>query len=182
MPRITGHRTTVNHEMQEANISRRISAPTSFSFAFDEGDGNEYPALPSFTATWNREARRYEITHFELRTLSDGSPISSQLLRQIPIGEITDTALNQVMMHLGRVRSNVAFGSFSDVVRQFQSKKHQLNAGRMSPEKLEWVATLFEMSSALGNKPTQEVSDQFGVSLRTASNWVRQARDSGELD
>ncbi len=182
MPRITIHRNSPDPQQRKANISRRIAAPTEFDFAFVEDDGNSYPALPEVKYRWSAKSRRYEVVDFRLVKRSDGEPITSQMLRQIPVGEITEMALNNVVKHHGEVRSSVANGSFSELIRQFHTKKDGFPAGKMTGEKLEWVSTLYEMSSALGNKPTQEVSNIFEVSLRTASNWIRQARAEGVLD
>ncbi|MGW9020178.1 hypothetical protein ACWGOE_01700 [Leucobacter chromiiresistens] len=182
MARIVAHRTSVNHLGHEAEISRRIVAPTNFEYALDEETDTDHPAIVAMECSWNTKAMRYEVERLELVRRPEGEPVTSLMIRQIPVGEILALALNHVLTHLGRVRSNTVSGSFADAVHSFNEVKHALRESKLTDEKLEWVATLYEMSAALGNRPTQEVSSMFEVSLRTASNWVRQARDLGKLD
>lgn len=182
MPEITSHLKSRDHVIKLAMISHRISGPPEFTFRYTEHDEIPYPAIPAIECKWDFDASRYDIVSLELKQKADGEPLSSPLLRQIPLGEILGIAVNQALSHFGSVHSAVASGKFADVIRAFQSAKHGLESGKMTGEKLEWIAAIYEMSSALGNRATQEVSEFFGVSLRTASNWVRQAREDNRLD
>ncbi|MCA0346536.1 MAG: hypothetical protein LCH31_05800 [Actinobacteria bacterium] len=182
MPLITGF--SLNHatDTGDARLSRRIFGPPHFFAEFKDDDDNEFPAQVKLTCEWNKLLLAYEVKELTLDRRQNGPPITSHLLRQIPVGDAAEKAQRHVLAGFGTVRSTVAQGDFRDVMETFTNLKHQLKQERLTNDKLEWVALLHEMSSAIGSKPTQELADLFEVSLRTASNWVRAAREKNFLD
>ncbi len=49
-------------------------------------------------------------------------------------------------------------------------------------ETLRWVALIYRTAVAIGEPPVKSVAGAFGVSLRTATNWVASARAAGHLE
>lgn len=59
--------------------------------------------------------------------------------------------------------------------------RDRLRAAGPIPETLEWVARIYQLAFALGERPTKQVEEVFEVPRYTASRWVASARARGLL-
>jgi len=59
--------------------------------------------------------------------------------------------------------------------------RDRLKAQGPTDETLRWVALIYRVAVVLDQPPVRHLHEGFGVSLRTASNWVAAARAAGHL-
>lgn len=107
------------------------------------------------------EIRELKIEH------KTGGPITSTLLRRIPVAEVLSEALRAInpVMHFG----------FS---------KRDIDAAMErgpDPETLRLVAKVYEAARLQRGNPVAEVVDVFTISRSTATRWVRKAVDAGYI-
>ncbi len=164
------------------SISRRVSGPIEFSATFDIEAENPYPAGIDLTCEWNHEAQSYEVKRLTLTRRSVGGAINGKLLRRIPVDEATKLFVRHAISQFGYIRSSVFTGHLNDMLKKLDRELPSLKEMSLQGKKLEWVSLLYEVESILGIAPTQSISNLFNVSLRTATNWVREAKDQHLLD
>lgn len=166
-----------------ADLTRRVKAPAQFTHAWHSTNVNQLPANVEMRCSWNGETGEYQIDELTITPISASSPISSQLIRKLQIASLLERASRSHLILHARVDSAAGFISTSRAMDNFhENLRDSLRAaGIRSGETLEWVALIYELASVEGSKPTQAVSEAFDVSLRTASNWVRAAREAGVL-
>lgn len=164
-------------------LTRRVEAPANFIHTISVSDTIRLPAQVTLNCSWNKLAQKYEIAKFELEPFPNGEPITSHLLRQVPVGAVLESALRTHLILHAKVRTPSGVMSIPDAVEYIADhRKGLMSLGPRSAKALQWVAAMHELAGIESTKPTQAVSDLFGISLRTASNWVKAARDTGTLD
>lgn len=94
------------------------------------------------------------------------SGVTGEALREVAIGElIADCARDHVAEETIRVTGRRIIDE----------------AGGLTPEALEVVATAYRYGYALGDSPTRHVVDLLGLSRSKASRWIAEAREDGYL-
>lgn len=98
---------------------------------------------------------------------SDGAPVTSVLLRRIPVRELLERSVNKMTPILITVDSAVDLKA----------------AGLRGPddETLRLVGKLYDHTLFQAGSPVQFIVDQFGISRSTATRWVKRARDAGYI-
>jgi DNA-binding transcriptional ArsR family regulator len=103
----------------------------------------------------------------------DAAEVTGALLRSLPIQRILRLVAERAV-------------TFPD---EYNPKHHELSAEleiarRRGPtERLLWsVAFVYRAADIRSASAALEVSERFGLGPRTASNWIRRARDAGMLD
>lgn len=164
------------------HVSRRILAPKGFNHSFYQAADQPLPGRISLTCEHSGSAK-YEITKLEIEPHPSGEPISGQLLRKIQISALLEVATRSHLILYARAQSAVVNTSTSRALDSFDEIRADLKIlGPSSDITLEWMSLIYELASIEGDKPTLAVSQAFEISLRTASNWVRAARERGLLD
>ena len=127
-------------------------------------------------ATWNPETQRYETTGLMIVT-GTGTPITGTLLRRIPVDKYRHLVVRHwLMRYLGEDR----FMPFE--LWKAGELSSRAKEGPTS-ENLEDVARIYWAGSQISDSPRKLVSDIFGVSSSTATNWINLARlDSNPAD
>lgn len=110
----------------------------------------------------------------------DGPPVTGEALRQVTVAAFVRQSV-RASSHLHAFgglsgdewepdSTRVAFGLL-DV-----EHRHRMREAGPVTETLEWVARIYSVALATGDKPTKAVEDVFGVPRYTASRWVASAR------
>lgn len=96
---------------------------------------------------------------------ADGQPVTSALIRRIPVGELLALSVNKMTPVLLTVASGADLKA----------------AGQRGPddETLRLVGEVYESTRMQSGSPVQFIVDHFGISRSTATRWVRKARDRG---
>lgn len=164
-------------------ISRRLVAPEKFTNWVESSDSINLPAKVSLDCRWSSSAKKYLIERLVLQPREDGSQLTSHLIRKVQLGALLESATRTHLILYARVVTPDGTRSTTKALDEFEELADRLKqAGPSSSETLEWVSLLYEIAATEGPKPTQMVSEGFGISIRTASNWVRMAREQGMLD
>ena len=135
----------------------------------------------SVECRWSPESGKYEIEEMRVTPLSGFPPISSQAIRAVAVGSLLRSAsrgavlFGVILTPVGEMRRYKLSDELYPILGRLKEQ------GPSSRETLEWVALVYEIANIEDDKPTATVSREFGISLRTASNWVRAAREQGLL-
>lgn len=131
--------------------------------------------IKELVAEWNTEKREYVTNIFSVSNKGNPSiPINGALLRRIPV----DKYKNQV------VRSWLLRYKGDDECEPFQIDSIIEGLKLTSKDgptdtNLKYVAIIYALSQYIGNAPRRAVADAFGISDRTATNWINAARECG---
>jgi hypothetical protein len=131
------------------------------------------------------EGGRLQASEVKVRRRPGGPPVTGEALRTMTVAAF--------VRHSVQASSNLhgPFGLSGDqwepnATRVFwgmldvQHRDRMREAGPVT-ETLEWVARVYSVALATGDKPTRAVEDVFGVPRYTASRWVAGARQRGFL-
>lgn len=120
-----------------------------------------------------------------LRSLPDGREVRQSDIRSADVEHFLEVACQMVALHVTEEHGADAVaaahsgapGDLSHVARSVSRARR--NTRRQIPDdKLHLVAEVYRASPA---RPTAAVAEHFGIALRTASLYVRRARDAGLL-
>jgi hypothetical protein len=146
--------------------------------------GHELAVLVRF----DERLRRYTCDELCLARGEGGPPITTESLRQVPIGVLIDSSIRISLL----VDFRDAPGDMPDTaLRDLPNPDGREPWGRVPPQglakegptdrSLQWVAHLYRLSVALGEQPTATVQELMGLSRATAGRWVGTARERGYL-
>jgi hypothetical protein len=130
-------------------------------------------------------AKGYEIESVHITRDDDGPPVTSEGIRKIPLQRILHDHLTSTTDYLA-VISPSARDEMVDVVRDGRTypvprRARELGQGRPTDEALGWVALVYKIAQLRADPPTKSVADAFELAPRTASHWVKLARERGFL-
>lgn len=163
-------------------ISRWLSAPEGFTRTIYKDEHFALPMAVTVDCQWHEAHHKFEIVELTITPAPDGDPITSQLIRKVPVGELVERATRGHLILHARAHTPVGEMSTSRAETHVYDNYERLRAAGPVTETLEWASLVYDIARVEGDKPTQTVSEAFGISLRTASNWVRAAREQGLLD
>lgn len=131
--------------------------------------------IKELVAEWDTEKREYVTNIFSVSNRGNLSiPINGALLRRIPV----DKYKNQVIrLWLLRYKGNNECEPFrlDSIVEGLKL----VSKDGPTDVNLKYVAIIYALSQYTGNAPRKAVADAFGISDRTATNWINAARDHG---
>lgn len=137
-------------------------------------EGVQVPGVPGvsvdFVAALDPVELRYQLT--ELAVHAPG--VTGALLRQIPVQALLQAALQE------SVRDWLGAGANHPVLVDQDTALALASAGP-TPETLRAAALVYVVTSLSGGSPTKAVRDTFGLPPRTASHWVKLARERGHI-
>lgn len=143
-------------------------------------------------ATVTPDRGRLVVSSLSVHRLDDGTPVTGEGLRQIALTPFIKAALSAAYSQLAAVphddpaaiedaRRRAAGGQVAWGLLNV-ADRDRLKAAGPTEETLRWVALLYRVAVAVAEPPVKSVQGAFGVSLRTASNWVAAARRGGLLE
>lgn len=134
-----------------------------------------------------------DVAHVAAFEVRDGRPVCVAAGAQATTGRVQTADLRAVRIqdmldHALRVLSQPAglpgawaiahpWAAEEPEFRRARTEVAKAASRRVSDDQLREVARVYEAN--IDGAPTQTVADTFGISLRTASNWVKRATDSG---
>lgn len=78
--------------------------------------------------------------------------------------------------------AETGYGTGQEAVERLKIEGPVMGARGPTPETLEWVSLTYELCLLLGDPPTKTVEHFFRIAPRTATYWVKLARERGHLD
>lgn len=161
-------------------LSPRVWAPERIAYDASPSS-HKLTVNVSLDCRWSPEHGKYQIEEMRITPLAGFPPVSSQSIRAIPVGSLLRFASHWALLD-GILISPVGEIKMYNIEKELYVIRDRLKSlGPSSQETLEWVSLIYEAANIEHDKPTAEVSREFGISLRTASNWVRAAREQGLL-
>jgi hypothetical protein len=126
---------------------------------------------------WGLVGGRWEPSDITIRTLRIDitGPITSTVLRQVPVGRLVDRARAE---HYG-IASTVAFKG--EPHQGFVEPWQKGETPRLGIDHYQKVAEVYKTAFAAGASPTKAVAEYYKVSASTAASWVSRARNRYEL-
>jgi hypothetical protein len=122
------------------------------------------------------EGRRYVVQELRLTRRDGGLPITSELIRGVPVyalvrGAVSDAVQLRIPGPWGTTALKEGQFAFVNEVR------HRLVEAGPTDETLLWVARIYIMGELAGEPPAKHVMEAFGVPPSTAGYWIRRAKD-----
>ncbi|MFT8537490.1 helix-turn-helix domain-containing protein [Bifidobacterium aquikefiri] len=141
---------------------------------------NEVPGLyiEQLIATYIPGSKEYVVTSLHLRTKGN-VPINSVSLRKIPIDKYKYLTVKKWLLRIfERAHEEDIYTPFNlNEQSELSSMAHE---GPTSTN-LDYVARIYLVSRYISDSPRKAVADAFGISPRTASNWINLAREQGHF-
>lgn len=125
--------------------------------------------------SWDRESEKYVAERFEVIG-APGNPVTTTGMRQVPVAHFVAWACEipgVVVDPEGRDAAALDYFSPTDISA---AKKRGPTA-----ETLIMVAVTYRAAAATGWKPAQRVTEVFDLPRRTATHWIKLARERGRL-
>lgn len=126
-------------------------------------------------AVWDARAREYVTTTFNVTNRGDTRiPVNGTLLRRIPVDKYRNLAIRKWLL---RYKGNNECEPFNldSLLETFRSAPNE----GPTDSRLKYVSIIYALSKYTGNAPRKAVADAFGISARTATNWINLAQDHG---
>lgn len=133
-------------------------------------DASTLPYNVEFVAVLRE--RRFEIERLTVTPKTDGEPVTTEGLRQLPLTRLVRAAVGSLMARgdVGPKGEIVGGGSFPAEVPR-------VPRGGPDQEVLEHVAAVYRLAHACREPETKAVASRFGIPPSTASKWVMKARE-----
>lgn len=121
------------------------------------------------------EARaRYQIRSVTVTQRPNGPEVTSESLRTIPLRRLVRLAVEEA--------GDITGWSDQDAVLLRPGDGAPFAKEGPTDPNLLLAAYVYAIAALSGGAPAKSVAEAFGIELRTASNWVRKARERGYLD
>lgn len=141
---------------------------------------NEVPGLyiEQLIATYIPGSKEYVVTSLHLRTKGN-VPINSVSLRKIPIDKYKYLTVKKWLLRtFERAHEEDTYTPFN--LNEQSALSSMAHEGPTSTN-LDYVARIYLVSRYISDSPRKAVADAFGISPRTASNWINLAREQGHF-
>jgi hypothetical protein len=133
-------------------------------------------------------ARGPRCVDLRLQARPDGPPITSATLREIPLGRLLRTLLQEqiVFMRTGEdsyvartgPESARARAAYRRAIRRADSAQRRW---LLDEQTLRRVAKVYRAALAIGQPPTGAVATEFAITRGRAARWVKRSREEGHL-
>ncbi|MDJ0323385.1 hypothetical protein QMG61_06365 [Cryobacterium sp. PH31-AA6] len=146
-----------------------------FTVEFDAED-IDTDTEASMKVYWDSEHFTYEIAELKLTRAGD-QQLNGSLLRALPIQAMLRAAISRAIQF--KVPAESGFELRHIAISDAEAKR--LSKQGPKPETLDWVARIYKTARIKLMPPTQYVGSFFEIPHRTASHWIKLARDRGHL-
>lgn len=144
-------------------------------FVMADVDGLEVELTVVAVPGEDGRAGRLMCSHLEVRQTPGGPPVTTDLLRSVPIMLLIKYAGATVRDLVDRTTGLTTVRVLTEERRQ------ELREAGPTAATLEWVAYLYRLATVLGEPPLRSVETTFEIPRSTAGGWVAQARKRGFL-
>lgn len=109
----------------------------------------------------------------------DGPPVTSEVIRSVPVAELTKKAAR----HVFGLEEEESPGSWrmTPISKISESDAARFREAGPTSWTLENVADVYRIALLVGEPPTKAVETTFGIPRSTAGRWVAAAREQGFL-
>ncbi|WP_146244041.1 hypothetical protein [Curtobacterium sp. MCBD17_013] len=129
---------------------------------------------------WNEAAYTYEISELCVTSEGGGEGINSALLRELPLGWILKMCVNRGLLLKEGAGSKATYQWLNNVASD--EYFGELSKQGPKPDTLASVSRIHRLARIKLEPPTQYVADVFSIPHRTASHWIKLARERGFLN
>ena len=165
---------TASHDASYVQLGSDLLVPRLVSIV--ETEDYEGGSLTiRIDAEFSETLSRYRVAKLVVEADGDELEVASTTLRAVRVQEILSAGLVQVAEFRLLSGETWPWPLREDLV-SFVTK-----SGPSSLAAMEWVARIYMMAQALRVRPASAVRTQLGLTLPTASVWIRRARDRGFL-
>jgi hypothetical protein len=126
------------------------------------------------------ESGRLVATEVRVSQKDDRSPVTSEVLRLIPVAHLIKQAIRNAVEVKTTGEGGSAVTQVSPRVLTEELRQRLVESGPTA-ETLDWVAYFYRLALLLGDPPTRTVEILFRVPRSTAGRWVAAAREHGYL-
>lgn len=130
---------------------------------------------------WSDERFTYEVRELTVEAPVDDFPVTGTLLRSVPVQMLLKLCINRALLTKQKGKALPLFQSMHNAIGSDPEMLPRMAERGPQPETLQWVARLYTLAKIKLVPPAQYVSDAFEVPLRTASHWIKLARERGQL-
>ncbi|AZZ52612.1 hypothetical protein C1I64_11550 [Rathayibacter festucae DSM 15932] len=134
------------------------------------------------SVTFDVASMRYEITTVALHSYRvDGrpTPVTARALRSMLLSKLEAKIFTEGFPIIVGPNQEPGFGQFG--WKGLDRVGDDLRGNGPTPQALEAAAAIYCAYFAIRGNPTQKISEAFGLPHRTASHWVKLARERGHL-
>ncbi|WDF34569.1 hypothetical protein PTW37_06625 [Arthrobacter agilis] len=130
---------------------------------------------------WNQEKFTYEISMMFVAIQDGGEPINGTLMRAIPVQMLLKLCITRALYAKDVGDSAAALTRIFESPLNDDGEMRRLAELGPRPETLAWVARAYTIARIKLDHPSKHVSKLFEIPPRTASHWVKLARERGHL-
>lgn len=163
--------------LQYRALGAGLYAPKRFTAVFEGNDWLTVAVRVSLTAEWNHDLFEYTVTQLVVDEIPDGDRVTSEVIREIPVGLLLRKATLRAILRgphrtppIFRLSIDVSDDEIERMVRQGPK-----------PETLRLVAHFYTVAKIIGLPPADFVTRHLSLKPRTASYWIKLARERGYL-
>lgn len=180
----------VSNRKGRVSLGGGLMGPRSFTLEVGVSDGG-VPTIFRVEVAYIDDSHGYGAVGLQV-TPPKGGRITPEILRGLPLQEKVKEAVLMALpvTHQGKASVSVsasvkATGRKSTVYTltggQQVAIDREVVADGPTDEALQEVATLYRMAHAVGDPPTQTITQAYGLPASTAARWVSKARAKGYL-
>jgi hypothetical protein len=175
------------------NISSRVDVGDQVAVGADLYAPSRQEDIPAdIAAVLVLDGRRYVVEELRITRQDDGPPITSELIRKIPVHAIIRSTASLAVelrparafdgrpdLQLAVLRAGIEdmiVRTVEDLALSPDDRKRLVAAGP-TDETLLWVARVYILAELAGDPPAKVVRETFGVPTSTAGYWIRRAKD-----
>lgn len=130
---------------------------------------------------WNDEGFTYEIRELAILAPAGSEPLTGTTLRTIPVQLLLKMCITRALYSKSGDKRFSPLVSLHNVAEEDQELLPRLGKAGPQPETLDWVSRIYTLAKIKLDPPAQYVADVFEIPLRTASHWIKLARERGHL-
>ena len=135
------------------------------------------------TAVLVLEGRRYVVQEMRIIRQDNGEPITSELIRGIPVQGVVRHYVRDLIERRIDMPSTKGVTHYQGgPVTLTEEERSGLVAAGPTDETLLWVARIYILAELAGEPPAKTVRFGLGIPESTANSWIRRAKDRGILD
>jgi Family of unknown function (DUF6214) len=127
------------------------------------------------------EDGRFIVDQLTIKRRSDGPPVTTEGIREIPIAAFLRLAVKSNILNVGPTTRDGNKSSWELTWASPLALSERTRRTGPTEKDLQTVADVYHVTYATGAAPTKAVMDRLGLPRSTAGRWIRMARERGLL-